>query len=38
MTITFVKPEIKQKIKSFVIKEFGGIENLPNNLDDLISL
>ena len=38
MTITFVKPEIKQKIKSIVIKEFGGIENLPNNLDDLISL
>src|SRR3989344_8879071 len=38
MTITFVKPEIKQKIKSIIIKEFGGIENLPNNLDDLISL
>ena len=38
MTITFVKPEIKQKIKSIVIKEFGGIDNLPNNLDDLINL
>ena len=38
MTITFVKPEIKQKIKSIVIKEFGGIENLPNNLENLISL
>ena len=38
MTITFVKPEIKQRIKSIVVKEFSGIENLPNNLDDLISL
>ena len=38
MTITFVKPEIKQKIKSIVIKEFGDIDNLPNNLDDLINL
>ena len=38
MTITFVKPEIKQRIKSIIIKEFSGIENLPNNLDDLISL
>jgi len=36
MTITFVKPEIKQKIKSIVIKEFGGIENLPPNLNDLL--
>src|SRR3990167_1917464 len=38
MTITFVKPEIKQRIKSIIIKEFSGIENLPNNLDDLINL
>jgi len=35
MTITFVKPEIKQKIKSVVVKEFGGIENLPDKLSDL---
>src|SRR3989338_740020 len=38
MTIIFVKPKIKQKIKSIIVKEFGGIENLPNNLEDLISL
>lgn len=35
MTITFVKPEIKQKIKSVIVKEFGGIENLPDKLNDL---
>ncbi len=35
MTITFVKPEIKQKIKSIVVKEFNGIDNLPDNLMDL---
>lgn len=38
MTITFVKPEIKQRIKSIVIKEFSGIDNLPNNLNDLLKL
>ncbi|MBU4299402.1 hypothetical protein KJ636_05155 [Patescibacteria group bacterium] len=32
MTITFVKPEIKQKIKSIVVKEFSGIDNLPDSL------
>jgi hypothetical protein len=36
MTITFVKPEIKQKIKSVVIKEFAGIDNLPDNAQDLL--
>lgn len=34
MTITFVKPEIKQKIKSIVVKEFAGIDNLPDNARD----
>lgn len=38
MTITFVKPEIKQKIKSVVIKEFDGIENLPDKLSDLTQI
>ncbi len=38
MTITFVKPEIKQKIKSIVVKEFSGIDNLPSSLDDLLNL
>ena len=36
MTITFIKPEIKEKIKSIVIKEFGGIDYLPDNLDELL--
>src|SRR3989344_6311164 len=36
MTITFVKPEIKQKIKSIVIKEFGGIDRLPEDIKNLI--
>jgi hypothetical protein len=35
MTITFVKPEIKQKIKSIVVKEFSGIDNLSNDLSNL---
>jgi len=33
MTITNVKPEIKKRIKSLAIKEFGGIDNLPDKLD-----
>jgi hypothetical protein len=36
MTITFVKPEIKQKIKSIVVKEFSGIDHLPDNIKDLL--
>jgi len=36
MTITFVKPEIKQKIKSVVVKEFSGIDYLPDNLKELL--
>ncbi|MBI5135541.1 hypothetical protein HZA86_04910 [Candidatus Uhrbacteria bacterium] len=35
MTITFVKPEMKQKIKSIIVKEFGGIDHLPDNVSDL---
>lgn len=35
MTITFVKPEIKQKIKSVIVKEFGGIDNLPDRITTL---
>lgn len=37
MTITFVKPEIRQKIKSIVVKEFSGIDHLPNNLSGLLA-
>lgn len=35
MTITFVKPEIKQKIKSIVVKEFNGIDNLSDDLEKI---
>ena len=35
MTITHVKPEIKKKIKSIPIKEFGGIEHLPDKISAL---
>ena len=38
MTITNVKPEIKKKIKSVVIKEFGGIDELPDKLNPLLSV
>jgi hypothetical protein len=31
MTITFVKSEINQEIKSIVVKEFSGIDNLSDN-------
>jgi hypothetical protein len=35
MTITHVKPEIKKKIKSVPIKEFGGIDHLPDKISAL---
>jgi len=35
MTITHVKPEIKEKIKSVPIKEFGGIDHLPDKISVL---
>ena len=35
MTITHVKSEIKKKIKSIPIKEFGGIDHLPNKISAL---
>jgi len=38
MAITYVDPEIKKKIKSIVVKEFAGIDHLPDNLDDLMKL
>lgn len=36
MTITFINPDIKRRIKSIVVKEFSGIDDLPDKLDDLI--
>ncbi|MGA9362974.1 MAG: hypothetical protein WBW16_01245 [Bacteroidota bacterium] len=38
MTITHVKPEIKKKIKSIPIKEFGGIDHLPDKISALMKL
>lgn len=35
MTITYVSPEIKKKINSFAVKEFGGIDFLPDNLSEI---
>jgi hypothetical protein len=35
MTITYIKSQIKKKIKSVSVKEFAGINNLPNNFKDL---
>ena len=35
MTITFVRPEIKKMIKSVVVREFSGIDHLPDGINDL---
>lgn len=36
MCITYVKPEMKERIKSIVVKEFTGIDDLPLLLPDLL--
>lgn len=38
MTITFINSEIKRNIKSIVVKEFSGIDSLPDNPNDLLTL
>ena len=38
MSITHVKCEIRKKIKSIPVKEFGGIDHLPNNISGLMKL
>jgi len=35
MTYTHIEPELKKRIKSIAVKEFGGIDNLP---DDILAL
>lgn len=35
MTITNIKPDLKKKIKSVVVKEFEGIDHLPDDLKNL---
>ena len=37
MTYPHIRPEIKAKIVSIVIREFGGIDHLPETLPELIS-
>jgi hypothetical protein len=37
MTYPHIKPELKEKIKSIVVREFGGIDHLPDNISDLAS-
>jgi len=38
MTITQVSPEIRRGIKSVVVEEFGGIDHLPDRVEELLSL
>jgi hypothetical protein len=35
MTITNVDAAIKRRIKSVVVREFGGIDSLPDNITNL---
>lgn len=35
MTYTHLKPELKKKIKSIVVQEFGGIDHLPDSVSAL---
>ena len=35
MTITHIKPDLKKKIKSVVVKEFEGVNHLPDDLEKL---
>jgi len=37
MAITHVEKEIRENIKSIVVDEFKGIDNLPDNLNDLMN-
>jgi hypothetical protein len=36
MTYPHIKPELKARIKSIVVKEFGGIDHLPDDISALI--
>lgn len=36
MTITQVRSDIKEKIKSIIVKEFKGIDHLPDNASELL--
>ncbi len=32
MTYTHIKPELRKRIKLITVKEFGGIDHLPDNI------
>jgi hypothetical protein len=36
MTYPGIRPELKSKVKSVVVKEFGGIDHLPDNIAELM--
>ena len=36
MTYPSLRPELKSRVKSVVVKEFGGIDHLPDNLAELM--
>lgn len=36
ISITYVKPEVKNKVKSIIVKEFKGIDYLPTLLSELL--
>ena len=36
MTYPHIKPELKAKIKPIVVKEFGGIDHLPDDISTLV--
>lgn len=36
MTYPHIKPELKARIKSIVVKEFGGIDHLPDKVSELL--
>lgn len=36
MTYPHIKPELKSRVKSIVVKEFGGIDHLPNDIKELL--
>jgi hypothetical protein len=35
MTYTHLKPELKRKTKFIAVKEFGGIDHLPNEIQHI---
>ncbi len=38
MTYPHINPEKKELIKSIVVKEFSGIDNLPDDINDLVNV